>query len=440
MANALGKLFGDIASAIKIKRGEPETVTYKPAEFPKKISEISVGNDDDIEAIEDALDAINGEVIGETLYTVTFIGVNGETLCKVPVYEEDNCDDPVSNGTIPKPTKESTATQVFTYSGWSLTAGGSADKTALSNVMGDRTVYAAFTESVRTYTVRFYNDGTLLTTKQVEYGAAASYTGKVSKENYLFTGWNPDPSNVTEDMDCYAVWVESQEFSVASWDFVTMAVNAGEAKNLWSVGDEKDITLTWDDGTSESCTLQIASFDESGATKNGKPFITLISKGLLSKPSYGPVNSGSNTSAYWWEDYPQNNYSRLASFLYNTVVPALPTQLRSAMKSVQILDYTASNAFYNLIGIPNDIHTGLTVSSATEAEPFVNDKTYLPLFDTNNSKRIKCTPDGTAQEWWLNVNTTLTSSTNYFVSTDGSGVGENADNYNKKYVFIKLFV
>jgi hypothetical protein len=41
MANVLGELFGDIASAIREKTGD--TATMKPAEFPEKIAGIEVG-------------------------------------------------------------------------------------------------------------------------------------------------------------------------------------------------------------------------------------------------------------------------------------------------------------------------------------------------------------------------------------------------------------
>ena len=41
MANALGTLFGDIASAIREKTGDTETM--KPAEFPEKIAAIETG-------------------------------------------------------------------------------------------------------------------------------------------------------------------------------------------------------------------------------------------------------------------------------------------------------------------------------------------------------------------------------------------------------------
>lgn len=144
--NVLGTLFGDIANAIRSKTGEPDTAKMKPIDFPTKISGIEVGNDDDIEAIEDALDAINGEVIGETLYTVTFIGANGETLCEVPVYEDYDCPDPTKDGTIETPTKESTKYFEYRYSGWSTTSGGKADNTVLKKINQNRTVYVAFKE------------------------------------------------------------------------------------------------------------------------------------------------------------------------------------------------------------------------------------------------------------------------------------------------------
>ena len=43
MANGLGELFGDIASAIREKTGDAEKM--KPAEFPEKISGIETGAD-----------------------------------------------------------------------------------------------------------------------------------------------------------------------------------------------------------------------------------------------------------------------------------------------------------------------------------------------------------------------------------------------------------
>ena len=40
MANVLGELFANIAAEIKIKKGDPDTVKYKPSEFAEKIRSI----------------------------------------------------------------------------------------------------------------------------------------------------------------------------------------------------------------------------------------------------------------------------------------------------------------------------------------------------------------------------------------------------------------
>lgn len=53
MANVLGELFSKIAYEIKKKTGDPDTVKYKPAEFPAKIKSISVGEGSgDIEYVD----------------------------------------------------------------------------------------------------------------------------------------------------------------------------------------------------------------------------------------------------------------------------------------------------------------------------------------------------------------------------------------------------
>ena len=48
--SVLSDLFADIATAIRAKSGENGTM--KPAEFPEKISEISVGSDPVVQALE----------------------------------------------------------------------------------------------------------------------------------------------------------------------------------------------------------------------------------------------------------------------------------------------------------------------------------------------------------------------------------------------------
>lgn len=139
---------------------------------------------------------------------VNFYDDSGSTLLKtVTVYDGGNITYGSSN-----PTKASTAQYSYSFTGWSLTAGGSANANALKAVVADRNVYAAFTSTVQKYTVRFYNGTTLVqTVSEVPYGSNASYTGDTpaktdveKPEDYEFTGWNPSPNGITGNTDCYA--------------------------------------------------------------------------------------------------------------------------------------------------------------------------------------------------------------------------------------------
>ena len=139
---------------------------------------------------------------------VYFYDDSGNTLLKtVTVYDGGDAAYSGSN-----PTKASTAQYSYSFSGWSLTADGAANANALKAVVSDRNVYAAFTSTVRKYTVRFYNGTTLVqTVSNVPYGSNASYTGDTpaktdveKPEDYEFTGWNPFPNGITGNTDCYA--------------------------------------------------------------------------------------------------------------------------------------------------------------------------------------------------------------------------------------------
>lgn len=94
--------------------------------------------------VDKELDTINGEVIGEEEYTVTFLNYDGSFLHETVVNEGYNCPDPVSKGTISKPVKPNTRYIAYTYSGWSSTPDGKPSTTILSSISGDMTVYAVF--------------------------------------------------------------------------------------------------------------------------------------------------------------------------------------------------------------------------------------------------------------------------------------------------------
>ena len=170
---------------------------------------------------------------------VNFYDDTGSTLLKT-VTVSDGGDAAYGSS---NPTKASTAQYSYSFTGWSLTAGGSANSNTLKAVTVDRNVYAAYSRTVRKYTVYFYNGSTLLqTVSNVSYGSSASYTGDTPEktgvdypEDYLFTGWSPSNTGITGNTYCYA------QYKYIGYVYTSIAERsiAGEYANdrVTAVGD-----------------------------------------------------------------------------------------------------------------------------------------------------------------------------------------------------------
>lgn len=106
--------------------------------------------------------------------------------------------------------------------------------------------------------VRFFNDDqtTLLYTVFVPTGASAMYAGEtpVSTVNDMFVleGFQPAATNVTSDMDCFAVYTEQiKTLDEASWEQISRISEEGTAQNFFAVGDTKIIHIEGTVGTIE---------------------------------------------------------------------------------------------------------------------------------------------------------------------------------------------
>ena len=146
------------------------------------------------------------------------------------------------------PTRTATAQYTYTFAGWSRSQNATvADATATQNVLGDRNVYAAYTETIRTYTVNFYNGSTLLqTVNNVPYGSDAIYSGAIpvdSENGYEFENFDPDGTNITGDTNCYAQFASPIREIADDWDTIIANINNETAASKYNVGNYKPVNF-----------------------------------------------------------------------------------------------------------------------------------------------------------------------------------------------------
>lgn len=326
----------------------------------------------------------------ERVKYVTFMYGDRELL-KYPVISGDTCHDPVADEMIDTPTKEQTVSTVYTYSGWALTDGGAASSSALANVTEDRTVYVAFAESARMYTINFYDGETLLKSEQVAYGTKPSYVP--TKDGYIFMGFEPALAEVTGDADYIASFEEAHTFADASWEYISRVSKAGSAATAFALGDTRTETLTWSDGTTETITLQIAAIYRH-KTQDGVSVMTLVPTKLLSKRSKWASSVGSYYNSYSYN----SGVNVLKPFLENTVIPAFSSSLQSVLQTANCLKqyvYWGAELYYPISPLTlyelGFTEAGVNASDASKA---------LYGFSNTDASRVRTFPDGSKYYWW----------------------------------------
>lgn len=184
-----------------------------------------------------------------TQYLVTYVNKNGEELYTTYVDRGLAPPDPVANGLIDTPTFDSTAQYDFTFAGW--------DEIETS-VLAPRTVTALYTETIRSYTVRWFSRaGLSLGSTVANYGDEVVYPGAIPERTdeeghyiyNLFTGWDKSTGFITGDIDVYAVWERAQlpEIGKELHDMVPAEIygisNVAKGEDYFELKDHTDITL-----------------------------------------------------------------------------------------------------------------------------------------------------------------------------------------------------
>ena len=339
MENALKTLFTNCADAIR--ETLPDVGKMSPNSFPDRIREVA-----------------NAGGSSDLVKYVTFMSWDGSTeLFKMPVLSGDDCKDPITHGDIETPTKESTNTQNFTHSGWALTSGESASSSVLKNVTEDMVVYASYTASVRYYTVNFYDGTTLLETVEVTYGADASELCKPKKDSFMFKSWNPSVSNVTEDINTYAVWEEKVTLETASWTKIDELAQSGEWVDYFKVGDTKTLEIIGKDGTVITKEMQLvdANYDDL-SDGSGKAKLTFLSKDSIPTGyNMGRTSTSGSYNGGWEGSYGREVLNGTSNKL------GFPSDLLAVVKSVKKSHVEWVDTTYT------DVEEG-----------FVNDKFWIP--------------------------------------------------------------
>lgn len=342
---------------------------------------------------------------------VTFLNEDGTTLYQMPVLVGDDCKDPITHGDISTPTKESTAANHFTYSGWTSTVGGTADADILKNITEDKTVYVAYAVSTRYYTVNFYANDALFETVQVPYGGTATPTNTPTKDGYSFSSWDPSPTNVTADMDCYAVWVEGIKFATASWEKIAEICEAGEAEQYFKLGDEKEINYYTPWGATMKYNVKIIGFyHDNLADGTGKAGITCRFTSLITNSYTAATQTNGQWSTLTLRTgfYASTLPNRLDSDFVAAVKPVTKqTVVLSSLLEVEQYE-TTTDKFWDLS------------SSECGFKDYPNEGEMYPIFVENSNKRLS--KNYKFEDLALGVNFRLRSDYNnysYTVAADG---------------------
>ena len=113
------------------------------------------------------------EIVFNTMieqYPVTFVNTDGTVLEVQYVNKGEDAIDPVTSGRIQTPTRESSVSTDYTFAGWDV---------PLQSIFSARTITAVYSETTRTYTIKYVSKGITLQESTGLYGEYIDYEGTI---------------------------------------------------------------------------------------------------------------------------------------------------------------------------------------------------------------------------------------------------------------------
>lgn len=132
-------------------------------------------------------------------------------------------------------------------------------------------------------------------------------------------------------------------FANNSWERIIEACQSGDAKTLWSIGDEKTVTIG-----EEEYTLQILGFDHYSLSSSDTKYGDSNYNGGSNKAALclGLKDTLNTTYAYSNSTYSENwHNSTLYGVLNNTIMPTMPSEIVSGIRLVSVLTYSSGKEY-----------------------------------------------------------------------------------------------
>ena len=254
----------------------------------------------------------------------------------------------------------------------------------------------------KTSAVTYNGDGTLSVQSQSSGIATATISGTTVTIKGVSTGDTTVTVNASAGANYQAksasisVSATMSTFATDSWETIAAVAENGTASQFYNIGDTKNITIS---GVG-TITLEIADFDHdylSGSTSASKAGISMITRDLL--PNTRQMDS-SNTIV---GGFPA---SALYDYLNGTILNALPSDLRSALKTTYKWYGTGNNTTNgqwhgSKVWIPLEYEMFGTTTYAPATEHTTGNARKYPIF-TDNASRVKKLNNGSgdANSYW----------------------------------------
>ena len=314
------------------------------------------------------------------------------------------------------PAKTATAQYTFTPVGWSYTQNAqSAD--AFTPCTTDQTVYGAYSQTLRTYTISFVRNradgGGTLQTQTLAYGSTPTYTGatptttKGSGTGYAFLGWTPEIVSVT-GAATYTALFESSVFVeeiTDSWDTIISNIDNGTYRTKYRIGNYKPMSL----GSEGTVNMQIVAFDAEPRVSGGYAPISFLSMGLLATDRR--LNSTTANTDGWAAMELRN------TTLPNVIFPLVPSNIAARIITINKLSYSKYNS--SETGTKITTEDKLWIPSMRELNKDSDSSEYGGIkYDSIYGSAIK-KKGTTARRYWTRSGVSSYQSM-YMIDTDGS--------------------